>query len=99
MRLVVEEHDGGAQLVRVRSWPRLWIGGMAAILAFALLAAGAAADGAWPVAVVLAAVAAAMAVHAFVECAGATACLFTAIDLDRAGSAAPAVGAVEVSEA
>jgi len=99
MRMLVEVHDGGAQLVRVRSWPRVSIPGTAAALTFALLSAGAAADGAWAAAAILAALAVVLVARTAVECGAATASVLAAIDVERSAGAAPAVGAVEVGEA
>jgi GT2 family glycosyltransferase len=99
MRMAVEEHDGGAQLVRVRSWPRCSIKGVLMTLALAALSAGAAVGSAWVAAGILAVVAVALAARALIECAGATADIVEAIEDRRAGSTAPAVREAEVSEA
>ncbi len=99
MRMAVEEHDGGAQVVRVRSWPRGSIKGVVTIFALAALSAGAAAGGALAAAAVLFVFAALLVCRALTECAGATADVLEAIEARRAGSSAPAVREAEVSEA
>ena len=45
LRMAVEEHGGGRQLLRIRSWPRFSRIGAGVALGFAALAAGAALDG------------------------------------------------------
>jgi hypothetical protein len=45
--MAVEEHGGGRQLVRYRSWPKWSRGGLALTIVFAALSLGAALDGAW----------------------------------------------------
>jgi hypothetical protein len=69
----VEEHGGGCQFVRVRTWPRLFRRTSAVILALAGLAAWAASDGAVGAAAALGAFAATLAVTLVTECAHAAA--------------------------
>jgi hypothetical protein len=47
LRMAVEEHGGGKQMVRFRAWPRFWINGTGAVLLLSALSAGAALDHAW----------------------------------------------------
>ncbi|HEX6899182.1 MAG TPA: glycosyltransferase [Thermoanaerobaculia bacterium] len=75
LRMAIEEHGAGKQLVRLRSWPRLSPLGLLSPLPFALLAAGAAGDGAWGAVTVLAASALLLASRAFLESASAMALL------------------------
>ncbi len=53
LRVAVEEHGAGRQLVRIRSWPRFSRIGAGVALGFAALAVGAALDGVWVAAAVL----------------------------------------------
>lgn len=72
LRMGVEEHDGGAQLVRFRVWPRWSAGGVAAAVILVMLSSLAAADAAWPVSAIFGASAVALATTATLQ--GATAC-------------------------
>jgi hypothetical protein len=56
VRMAVEEHGGGSQLIRYRSWPRWSRGGLAFTAVFAVLSLGAALDGAWFACAVLGAI-------------------------------------------
>jgi hypothetical protein len=47
MRMAVEEHGGGKQLLRFRIWPRFSRAGLGLAALFAALAVTAAADGTW----------------------------------------------------
>jgi len=53
LRMATENHGGGRQLLRFRSWPRCSVAGLVAMLVFLALALGAAADEAWMAAAVL----------------------------------------------
>jgi hypothetical protein len=53
LRMAVEEHGGGKQLVRFRVWPRYSIEGIGAILLLAVFSIGAALDQAWVVSILL----------------------------------------------
>jgi glycosyltransferase involved in cell wall biosynthesis len=57
MRMAVEEHGSGKQLLRFRMWPKASRGGIGIAAIFGLLAVGGALEGRWAVAVVLAAIA------------------------------------------
>ncbi len=69
MLMAIEEHGGGKQLVRFRSWPVWSFGGLMLLLLFALLSAGAALDGAWAAFVILGGVALLLALSIFEGCA------------------------------
>jgi len=47
MLMGIEEHGGGKQLVRFRTWPKFWPLAIMVDLVFALLGVGAAMDHAW----------------------------------------------------
>jgi hypothetical protein len=98
MRMAVEEHEGSAKLVRVRSWPRWSIKGAVVVLVLVALALGAAVDGAWAASTILAFAAAGLVGRALAECAAATAGVLDAVTTKREITA-PAVGEAEVSEA
>jgi hypothetical protein len=78
--MAVEDLGGGAQLIRVRAWPRCGAAGLVMILACAALAIGAAADDAWGTGIVVGVLAALLALRAALECSSATAALVRAID-------------------
>jgi len=68
-----EEHGAGRQLVRFRLWPRCSVKGLALILLFSALTAGAACDQAWYSAAILVLGAVLPACRMVQECAGAMA--------------------------
>jgi hypothetical protein len=68
-----EEHGAGRQLVRFRLWPRCSVKGLALILLFSALTAGAACDQAWYSAAILMLGAVLPACRMVQECAGAMA--------------------------
>jgi GT2 family glycosyltransferase len=80
LRVAVEEHGSGRQLVRIRSWPRFSRIGAAVAFAFVALAAGAALDGAWTAAGTMAAVALVIVVSTVLDCATAAGVLHLALD-------------------
>jgi GT2 family glycosyltransferase len=82
VRMALEEHGAGRQLVRLRVWPRPSPLGVAIALGLGLLAAGALADRAWVVGVVLAATALVVAARTAQECAAATGSLLSAFDAE-----------------
>jgi len=71
MRMAVEEHGSGRQLLKVRAWPRCSRIGVGVALAFGALAAGAALASAWVVAAVMAAVVAVVVTSIVKDCATA----------------------------
>jgi len=75
MRMAVEEHGAGRQLMRFRSWPRPSRAGLVAALLLATLAAAAGLDGAWPAGGLLAIGALVVLLRITQECAGASATL------------------------
>jgi hypothetical protein len=79
LRLAVEEHGGGTQLVRMRSWPRYSGVGALITALLAVLAAAATLDGAPIAGVTLGAAALFMAISAVRECAAATGVLLHAL--------------------
>lgn len=74
-RMAIEEHGGGKQLVRCRSWPRFSRLGPIMTLLFVVLATVAAIDQAWLASAALGAGAGLLAFLAFEDCAAATASL------------------------
>jgi hypothetical protein len=73
LRMVVEEHGTGNQMVRTRSWPRVWAVGVGVALLFGGGAAMAALDQAWIASSVLGGIAFLVTVRTLQECASATA--------------------------
>jgi hypothetical protein len=83
MRLAVEEHGGGRQLLRIRSWPRFSRIGTGVALAFGCLAAAAALSGAWIVAAVLAAVVVVIVASTIQDCATAAGVLRIVLEAEE----------------
>jgi len=79
LRVAVEEHGAGRQLVRIRSWPRFSRIGAAIAVGFAALAAGAAIDGAWAATLVLAVAVLLIIVSMLQDCATAAGVLRIAL--------------------
>ena len=79
MFVALEYHGDGRQLLRVRSWPRCSIGGVALALLFAGLSIAAAHDQSWPACLVVSLVTLLLAFCTVRECAAATAAFLTAI--------------------
>jgi hypothetical protein len=73
MRMVVEDHGAGNQLVRLRMWPKVLGVGLSLVFLPVLLAGWAAFDQAWTAATILLAVASGLGLLAFGECAVAAA--------------------------
>jgi O-antigen biosynthesis protein len=85
-RMAIEEHGGGRQLVRFRSWLRWSLPRNAVILLLAALAGGAALDHAWVPAAILGSAALLLAVRKLRECAAAMAAVaHTLQDLKSGG--------------
>jgi hypothetical protein len=80
MRMAVEEHGGGRQLIRVRSWPKWSRVGLVATVWFGLLSAAAAWNGELVTSVILGAVALLTIVSSFRDCATATGLLRRSLD-------------------
>jgi hypothetical protein len=75
VRMAVEEHGAGRQLMRFKSWPRPSVAGLVVALVLAFVAAGAGLDRAWPACVLLGAGAAVVLLRIAQECAAASAIL------------------------
>lgn len=71
--MAVEEHGGGKQFIRVKSWPRCTPAGIFLTLLFAALGAGAAASQAWFACGLLNGIALVFMVRVLVECSSAMA--------------------------
>jgi GT2 family glycosyltransferase len=80
MRMAIEEHGGGRQLIRVRSWPKWSRVGLVATLWFGLLSAAAALNGELLTSAILGAVALFTVVSSFRDCATATGLLLRSLD-------------------
>jgi GT2 family glycosyltransferase len=78
--MAVEEHGGGNQYIRIRSWPHCTGAGILATLFFAGLGAAAAAAQAWFACGVLNAVAIVLMMRVLVECAAAMSTLRAVLD-------------------
>ena len=86
LRMAIEEHGAGRQLLRIRSWPRFSShGGLLAIL-FGLLALAAAEDEAWAAVIPLAVFALLLTARMWMESASAVAAIRTSVR--RVGQAA-----------
>ena len=70
--MAVEDHGGGQQFVRLRSWPRCAPEAVTLALLFAALSLGAAIDQVWTASAILGTVAGLLGLRTFQECAGAT---------------------------
>ncbi|RPJ62121.1 MAG: glycosyltransferase [Acidobacteria bacterium] len=79
IRMALEEHGHGRQMMRLRSWPFILQMALIPILLFAILSVLALLDGAWPAALILGLIAASVAVRALGDCAAATAFHLVAI--------------------
>jgi hypothetical protein len=79
LRLAIEEHGAGRQLVRVRTWPRVAWGSLALSALLVTLAGLAAASGGGTVTIALAALAAAFAARVLYECGLASAAVRKAV--------------------
>ena len=89
LRMAVEEHGMGRQLVRFRVWPKPSTMSITLGLLLCSLAAAAAVDGAWAGAGILASMAVAVAARVVQECAAATGALLMPVLMEeRAGKLA-----------
>jgi hypothetical protein len=88
VRMAVEEHGSGRQLVRYRSWPRWSRGGLALTTLFTALAIGAAVDDAWIAATILTAIALVLTVSTIRDCGTGTGSVVSV--LHRQGQEGPA---------
>jgi GT2 family glycosyltransferase len=83
MRMAVEEHGSGRQLLRIRSWPRCSRIGLGVALGFGVLAAAAALSGAWIVAAVMGAVVAVIVASMVKDCATAAGVLRIVLEAEE----------------
>jgi GT2 family glycosyltransferase len=79
VRMAVEEHGAGRQLMRFRSWPRPSRGGLIVALVLVSLAVAAGLDGAWPGCALLGAGALVVLLRIAQECAAASATLMAVL--------------------
>jgi GT2 family glycosyltransferase len=79
LRLAVEEHGGGRQLVRCLCWPAAAPGGLALTFLLATLAVAASRDGAWPAAAIMAALVGLLVLRTFQGWGAATAAVLHAL--------------------
>lgn len=86
MLMAVEEHRAGAQLVRLRWWPKCAAAAPLLVLVLAALSGGAAVDGAWAVGATLGTTALWWAWRAYAECAAATAAIRRAVRRQQTGA-------------
>ena len=84
VRALIEEHGGGRQLLRLRSYPRVSGAGIVAPALFAFLSLGAALDRSWLASVILTCAATMFVLRTLQECAGAAAEIVQAIEEPRA---------------
>ena len=85
MRMTLEEHGAGRQLVRFRSWPRCSAKGLALILLFAVLSTGAALAYAWIVSIMLGVVTILLALRTLQECARSMAAILHILEHPKEG--------------
>jgi len=83
LRMAVEEHAGGHQMVRLRAWARCAPGAIGVGAALAGLAIGAARDGSAPASIACGALAALLALWTLGDCASAMAGMGRALDRAR----------------
>ena len=85
IRMAIEEHGAGKQLVRFRSWPRCSAKGLALTLLFAVLSTGAALDHAWTVSAILGVVALLLVLRTLLECTTAMAAVLRVLEHPESG--------------
>jgi hypothetical protein len=83
IRMATEDHAGGAQLVRFRSWPRPWSGGLVAAAVLGALAVAAIWARNWPAGAILATLALALVLRAAQQCAVACGVMARAVEAHR----------------
>jgi GT2 family glycosyltransferase len=84
-RMTVEEHGGGKQMARFRSWPLIKRRGWLLLTLFAGLAIAAAIVQAWPEAVLMGLAAIVMAAKVFTDCGAAMAAWVAALQVSSGG--------------
>jgi hypothetical protein len=92
MRMAVEEHGAGRQLVRFRLWPKLWYPGLVIAVLLTALSLGAALDGVWLACAILGAAAVLLSVLVIQDCATAAGILLRALDKQADEGAGLALG-------
>jgi hypothetical protein len=92
MRMAVEEHGAGRQLVRFRLWPNFWFPGLVVAVLLSALSLGAALDGVWVACAILGAAAVVLSGLVIQDCATAASILLNALDKQADESAALALG-------
>lgn len=85
MRMAIEEHGAGKQMVRTRLWPKCSAGSILLVSAFALLGTWAAADRARAAATVFGGIALLAAVRTYLECAATLGASRKALRMTDAG--------------
>ena len=98
LRMAVEEHGLGRQLVRFRVWPKPSALVLLLVALFCGLAAGAALDGAWAGAVVLAATAVILAARTLQDLAASTGTLLAPVLAEGRGAGPAASSARDAAE-
>lgn len=83
LRMAIEEHGYGKQMILVKAWPVFSIGGLLSKLFFSLLTIGALASGAYPAAVMLATIVLLFALRSLQETGAAFASLCRVLDPSR----------------
>jgi len=100
MLMGIEEHGGGKQLVRFRTWPKFW--GLAIVIdiVFALLALGAALDQAWIAWLVLSLIVSLFTFRLFQESAAAEAAILYTIEdrINKKAYGLPSLQPFDVTE-
>jgi len=97
MLMGIEEHGGGKQLVRFRTWPKFWPLAIMVDLVFALLGLGAAMDHAWMAWTVLMLIVGLFSFRLLQESAAAEAAILCTLD-DKVNGRSYALPALEPSK-
>ena len=98
LRMAVEEHGMGRQLVRFRVWPKPSAGAIALVVLFCGFSTGAALHRAWAGAAILAAMAMIVAARGLQECAAATGALLSPVVAEERAARAAAVPNLKLAE-
>jgi GT2 family glycosyltransferase len=98
VRMAIEEHGAGNQLVRFRAWPRYPTRGFVLPLLFATLAAEEGLEHLWAASAVLGVVAALLALRVLLECAAAGAAILRALQESAESAATTTAGCREVEQ-
>ena len=98
LRMAVEEHGMGRQLVRFRVWPKPSAGAIALVVLFCGFSTGAALHRAWAGAAILAAMAMIVAARGLQECAAAIGALLSPVVAEERAARAAAVPNLKLAE-